>query len=222
MKKHIYILAAFGFLFFSNAAKADIEFIQKTVTVLERIQDESSVVMQKFNAAKDKLINTYEGLSEDRAGFKDKFLKPFMGNKNKKQNKKKVNSDIANVNNLEKTQEDIDQNLIARVGEGDETAKNQEHELKMKVVLAESVAQLYAKALTTRTLLTQEIEDESERENTQQIIEATTARADSITRRYISIWDLENSYIEYFIIDISKEYSGGEDNVTETKQGESK
>lgn len=219
MNKLLYILVASVSLLFPGIAKADIEIVQKVVTTLERVSDESSVVLQKYNAAKEEVINTYEGTISSRSKFKDKLAKLKEKRNAKKLLKSKVNPNVADVNNLEKTEKAIEDNYMVQLGQGNETAKSQEQDVRMKLIITENVAQQYAKAFTTRTNIAIEDEPDIDRSDTQEIINATKAKADSISRRYISIWDLDNAYIEFFVTDLSKEFSGGDEDDSSEKGG---
>lgn len=236
MKKKLCILSLLLTLFFPAPAKADKELIQKVLTVVKRVQDESSLVLQKYNAAMEEVTSTYEGIQSERAAIQGKVqsikskvdaatdqvesVNSVSDLKNLKQTQKTISAAITDVKDLDSTRKDIQKDLIAKVGKGNDTANDQDQELKMKTVLGDMVADLYSTALTTRTSIAEEKDEAPEMSTTQSIIMLTTAKSDSIAKRYSSIWNLDTLYFQYYVTDLTKEFSS--DATTEDGEVEEK
>lgn len=222
MKKLLYILMVSTAVFFPLKAKADMEIVQKVITKIEVVEDKSSVFLQKYAAAKEEIQSIREGPNKLRGNFGG-VVKDFASRLGiKKKLPSAVNQEFSNVNDQATTEDDFKENVLLQVGKGNETAASQEFDRVMKLITAENVAILYAKAFTTRTNLYKEEIPELDRTNTQEIIRATTAMEDSITRRYNSIWDLDAVYLEFYASDISREFNGGEAEDTLADKGGSK
>lgn len=218
MKKFLYIFILFAYLLYPAPARADIEILQKVLTVLKRIQDQTGVVLQKYKSAKEQVISTYQGVQSARNKFttqinqlKDiKDVKTFL--------QTKILPGIKDINNLEKTMADLEKQYLFKLGEGKEIAGSKFQEMKMKAILAENVASMYSKALTMRTTFEDEPKDTLSRSNTQDIIRSTSIKANKIAERYSKIRELDAAYLEFNTAASSREHLSGDEESFKTEQ----
>ncbi len=106
---------------------------------------------------------------------------------------------IKDVNNAEETISELSENYNAKMGTGDSVNAEAAQREKMNAIQRENLANLYAEAFTTRTLLAKERARDPKKldmENTRKIIKATNDITLEMARRIRNIMKLETANSE--------------------------
>lgn len=119
-------------------------------------------------------------------------------------------SDIPDINNVGKASEQVGKVYNRQAGQGNDNQMAQDQKQKMMEIQRENVANLYAVAFTTRTLLAKERqadEPKNDMENTRELIKLTNQKAAEMLGRLRNIMKLEAALAEFQITQRAASYS---------------
>lgn len=119
-------------------------------------------------------------------------------------------SDIPDINNIGKASEQVGKVYNRQAGQGNDNQMAQEQKQKMMEIQRENVANLYAVAFTTRSLLAKERqadEPQNDMENTRELIKLTNQKAAEMLGRLRNIMKLEAALAEFHITQKAASYS---------------
>ncbi len=151
-----------------SEARADFELFQKIIGKIKNVTKKASTVIKDISSEYRQLNEQVAGVK----GMKDNLkveeiagLKPKIGGIN-------LPSSIENVNDHDKTIENIKQNFVSVRGQGEDVAAYLENEQKLTETDRENAVRLYAVAYITRVNLNNEKKEKaSEKEDTRDIIQ---------------------------------------------------
>lgn len=190
-----------------RTAKADFEwlqFFQEYMGVVEAKKAEAEGYLREVEKAKtaasegaDFVSSTIEKAKTNPLEAGEELLNTSL-------------SDIPDINNIGKASEQVGKVYNRQAGQGNDNQMAQDQKQKMMEIQRENVANLYAVAFTTRTLLAkerQEDEPQNDMENTRELIKLTNQKAAEMLGRLRNIMKLEAALAEFHITQKAAVYS---------------
>ena len=188
-------------------AYADIEPFQKVQEYLGVLENSKNYVENQLSLAEEMKRSASEGVGnvvQKINEVKSEALSPDEELLNK------VSNEIPDVNNIDKATEQVEKAYNRQGGQGNDNQVAQEQNEKMMDVQRENVANLYAVAFTTRTLLAKERQKdvpENDMKDTRELIKLTNQKAAEMLRRLRNIMKLEAAMAEFKISQQAIAYS---------------
>lgn len=192
MKKIIPIFLFFLCILMSSKAMADIDVMASVGQIQEGVQKgvETAVEAQK----QVEQANTYKAEFDEKIKMKPQFLTvPKIS--------VKIPKDFSNLNKTSNTEKEINDKFLLK---DNRIQDYKERDSKIEGMKREKLVSAFAQAFTTRTNISIEKEEKTDRKDTQDIIAATNAKLLSIAKRQAQILALENVYSEFLNIDASQ------------------
>ena len=209
MNKYFLTISVFCIMLLSSMrfAHADIEPFQIAEEFLTSVANEKAYIEGKLEDAEKLKQSASEGvgnISKKINEVKSEALSPDEELLNK------VSNEIPDVNNIDKATEQVEKAYNRQGGQGNDNQVAQEQNEKMMDVQRENVANLYAVAFTTRTLLAKERQKdvpENDMKDTRELIKLTNQKAAEMLRRLRNIMKLEAAMAEFKISQQAIAYS---------------
>lgn len=188
-------------------AKADFEAFQKVNEAMGKLEYVKAYANESMKKASEmqKLKNEGEGFVKQTI---EKAQTNPLGAGEELMNTSL--SDIPDINNVGKASEQVGKVYNRQAGQGNDNQMAQDQKQKMMEIQRENVANLYAVAFTTRTLLAkerQEDEHKNDMENTRELIKLTNQKAAEMLGRLRNIMKLEAALAEFQITQRAASYS---------------
>lgn len=190
-----------------RTAKADFEafeYFQEYMGVVEAKKAEAEGYLREAEKVKtaasegaDFVSSTIEKAQTNSLGAGEELMNTSL-------------SDIPDINNVSKASEQVGKVYNRQGGQGNDNQMAQDQKQKMMEIQRENVANLYAVAFTTRTLLAkerQEDEPKNDMENTRELIKLTNQKAAEMLGRLRNIMKLEAALAEFQITQRAASYS---------------
>ena len=117
---------------------------------------------------------------------------------------------IPDLNNIGKAKEQVEGVYNLQAGQGNDNQVSAEQEEKLLDIQRENLANLYAVAFTTRTLLAKERqtpEPENDMKDTRELVKLTNKKASEMLRRLRNVMKLEAATAEFKITQMARAYS---------------
>ncbi len=117
---------------------------------------------------------------------------------------------IPDLNNIGKAKEQVEGVYNLQAGQGNDNQVSAEQEEKLLDIQRENLANLYAVAFTTRTLLAKERqtpEPENDMKDTRELVKLTNKKASEMLRRLRNVMKLEAATAEFKITQAARAYS---------------
>lgn len=209
MKKIYLTLSVFCLTLLSSvmSARADLE-------IFEKIEEYMGVIQNNKNYLENQLAQLEE---------MKRWASEGAGNVTQKINEVKSNplgideellnvvpDGIPDLNNIGKAQEQVEGVYNLKAGQGNDNQAAAEQEEKLLDIQRENLANLYAVAFTTRSLLAKERqteEPENDMKNTREIIKLINKKSSEIVRRLNKIIKLEAATSEFKMTQKTRAYS---------------
>lgn len=209
MKKIYLTLSVFCLTLLSGviSARADLE-------IFEKIEEYMGVIQNNKNYLENQLAQLEE---------MKRWASEGAGNVTQKINEVKSNplgideellnvvpDGIPDLNNIGKAKEQVEGVYNLKAGQGNDNQAAAEQEEKLLDIQRENLANLYAVAFTTRSLLAKERqteEPENDMKNTREIIKLINKKSSEIVRRLNKIIKLEAATSEFKMTQKTRAYS---------------
>lgn len=200
----------------ATPAYADIEPFQKVQEYLGVLENNKNYVENQLSLAEEMKRSASEGVGNvvqkinevksDPLGVDEELLNM-------------VPTEIPDINNIGKAQEQVESAYNRQAGQGNDNQVAQEQNEKMMDIQRENVANLYAVAFTTRSLLAKErqtTEPENDMKDTRELIKLTNKKAAEMLRRLRNVMKLEAATSEFRITQKAMAYAVDEKEDSET------
>ncbi|MFV0627071.1 MAG: hypothetical protein ACK5N8_06970 [Alphaproteobacteria bacterium] len=206
MKKSLLaLLISLAFLSFSKEAKADfcaITYVSGQVTVAQEfVQNGVRYADTQITELRELAKYDPRNLVDIEADFIKipKITKPDLS----------VQGFLEDVNSTEKTKKNLEENVLSQITvDTEETTRvSQQQEMDRKSKRMKDFADLYAKALTTRTNIARSELEGKERTSSQSIIKNTSAVDNRTIARLNNIRTMSVGNAEFLLMDRSRPYS---------------
>lgn len=178
-------------------ARADKEFFQKIEEYLGVVQNNKNWIENQLSLAEEMKRSASEGVGNVMQKINEIKTNP-LGIDEELLNI--IPSEIPDINNIGKAVKQVEKSYNAQLGQGNDIAVSSEQYDKMMDIQRENVANLYAVAFTTRTLLAKERkqdEPSNDMKSTREIIKLTNKKASEMVRRLRNIMKLEAAISEF-------------------------
>lgn len=157
-------------------ARADKEFFQKVEEYLGVVENNKNWVENQLSLAEEMKRSASEGIGNAMQKINEVKANPLSADE---ELLNVIPSDIPDINNIGKATEQVGKSYNAQMGQGNDNQVSQEQHDKMMDIQRENVANLYAVAFTTRTLLAKERkqdEPSNDMKSTREIIKLTNKK----------------------------------------------
>ena len=171
--------------------RADKEFFQKVEEYLGVIENNKNWMENKLAQAEELKRSASEGVGNATQAFNNIKANPLSI---EEELLNAVPSDIPDVGNIGKATEQVGKSYNAQMGQGNDVEVSSAQYEKMMDIQRENVANLYAVAFTTRSLLAKERkqdEPSNDMKDSREIIKLTNAKVSEMLRRLRNIMKLE-------------------------------
>lgn len=178
-------------------ARADKEFFQKVEEYLGVVENNKNWVENQLSLAEEMKRSASEGVGNAIQKINEIKSNPLSADE---ELFNVIPSEIPDVNNIGKATEQVEKAYNAQMGQGNDIEVSSEQYEKMMDVQRENVANLYAVAFTTRTLLAKERkqdEPSNDMKDTREIIKLTNKKAAEMLRRLRNVMKLEAATAEF-------------------------
>lgn len=194
----------------SFPVRADIEFLQQAQEYMGYVQNEMSYVQYYMSQAQELQRMASEGVGNAMQKINEAQTNP-LGVGEELLNT--TPSDIVDINNISKASGQVTKSYNAQTGKGKDIEVSQKQYDKMMDIQRENLANLYAVAFTTRSLLAKERtkeQPENNMEDTRELVKLTNKKAAEMARRMRNILKLEAATYEYMTSQAAIAYSSEE------------
>ena len=188
-------------------ARADKEFFQKVEEYLGVVENNKNWVENQLSLAEEMKRSASEGIGNAMQKINEVKANPLSADE---ELLNVIPSDIPDINNIGKATEQVGKSYNAQMGQGNDNQVSQEQHDKMMDIQRENVANLYAVAFTTRTLLAKARKQDApsnDMQSTREIIKLTNKKAAEMLRRLRNVMKLESATAEFNFSQAAMAYS---------------
>lgn len=209
MKKIYLTLSVFCITLFGSVlpARADLEIFEKIQEYMGIIQNNKNYLENQLALLEELKRSASEGVGNAVQKINEVKSNP-LGLDEELLNV--VPDGIPDLNNIGKAKEQVEGVYNLQAGQGNDNQVSAEQEEKLLDIQRENLANLYAVAFTTRTLLAKERqtpEPENDMKDTRELVKLTNKKASEMLRRLRNVMKLEAATAEFKITQAARAYS---------------